>query len=638
MSRLLFDIETDGLLDTVSKVHCIVTKDLDTGEVKSYYADTIQEGVSTLSQATTLVGHNIISYDLIALNKLFGFNYTGEVIDTLVMAKLLFPDLSDRDYSILSKQLIKKEDFVVWSTYTQKEVSAVGRQSLEAWGLRLGYKKDSFGRSTTWEVFCDEMLQYCIKDVEVNFQLYKFLEPKVTSQDALQLELKVQSILTEQEHYGWFFDTAQAEKLYMELLQKRACVLQSLELAFPGWDEEMKTPDHYVFQHENIKLIAPTKLSLTNLAHEATSMTKSNIKDYIVEGPKKIKHIAFNPNSSEHVVKAFNDKYNWVPTEFTENGKAKIDSYVLSTLEFDEAKLLLEYETVQDRIEKLAEGRQGGWMSFVKKDNRIHGAINPIGTATFRATHRTPNISQVPASYSEFGKECRSLFTAPSGKVLVGTDAASQELRCLAHEMATYDRGSYALIVTTGDAHTTNMRAFGVDDRDVSKRLLYAMIYGAGHFKLGSIISGDPFSEENERLGQKVKNNFMKNLPAYKQVMDSLKREYEQNGYIIALDGRKVPCRSAHSALNFKLQSSGAIITKRWMSIIDQEIKDHNWTNRAHQVGWIHDELQFEVDKEIAEEFGNMLVWAMSEVEAYYKYRCPLEADYKIGYNWSQTH
>jgi DNA polymerase I-like protein with 3'-5' exonuclease and polymerase domains len=97
-----------------------------------------------------------------------------------------------------------------------------------------------------------------------------------------------------------------------------------------------------------------------------------------------------------------------------------------------------------------------------------------------------------------YGKICRQLFIPRQGFVAVGTDAASLELRCLGHYMAPYDGGAFSKAVVEGkkedgtDVHTVNMRAFGVDSRDVAKTLIYGLLYGAGEEKAGRIIGVTP--------------------------------------------------------------------------------------------------------------------------------------------------
>ena len=115
--------------------------------------------------------------------------------------------------------------------------------------------------------------------------------------------------------------------------------------------------------------------------------------------------------------------------------------------------------------------------------NRVHGKVRTIGTITGRMSHNSPNMAQVPASYSPYGKECRELWCIEDKKKykLVGADASGLELRCLAHYMNDKD---FTNEVLSGDIHTANMRAAGLTDRDQAKTFIYAFLYGAGPAKI----------------------------------------------------------------------------------------------------------------------------------------------------------
>ena len=131
--RYVFDIETDGFLDVVSKVHCIVLKDIDTNEVLLLSVD---EAIKKLSKAKLLIGHNIIKYDIPVLKKLFVnfVHFKAEIFDTLVATRLLYPDVKEKDF--------QRKDF---------PRDCIGRHSLKAWGNRIGTYKAQF--DTDWKEF-----------------------------------------------------------------------------------------------------------------------------------------------------------------------------------------------------------------------------------------------------------------------------------------------------------------------------------------------------------------------------------------------------------------------------------------------------------------------------------------------------
>ena len=143
--RLVFDLESDGLLEEVSKVHCIVIKNLDTNEVINLK---LNKAMEMLASADLIIGHNIIKYDIPVLQKLYGFRTEAKIFDTIVAARLFYPDIRDRDF--------RKPDF---------PKNMIGRHSLEAWGHRIGNYKGQI--VTDWKEFTQEMLQYCIQDLSL---------------------------------------------------------------------------------------------------------------------------------------------------------------------------------------------------------------------------------------------------------------------------------------------------------------------------------------------------------------------------------------------------------------------------------------------------------------------------------------
>jgi len=235
-----------------------------------------------------------------------------------------------------------------------------------------------------------------------------------------------------------------------------------------------------------------------------------------------------------------------------------------------------------------------------------------------------PNLQQVTASNKEYGSEMRSLFTVPEDKVIVGADLSGLELRCLAHYMKD---DSYTEEILSGDIHTANQKAAGLKTRDESKRFIYAYLYGGGDALIGKICGG------GMALGKKIKEQFLSNTPALAVLRKRIEHA-SKKGWIKALDGRKVYVRSPHSALNFLLQSAGAIIAKRAWEIFHILADDYEYK----QLGVIHDEIQIECDPAIADEIGSLVVEAMEQTTDYYKLNCPITGEYKIGRSWNETH
>lgn len=444
---LVFDIETNGLLNELTKMHCIVISDLE-GNYKLFDRDhgTFEEAIETLNSADAIVAHNGIGFDAEALHKLYPYTFHPKrVEDTLVYSRLLFQDEKGKDYSRCKKGYLPAK--------------LIGSHSLKAWGYRLGEFKGDYGeREEAWDKWTPEMSEYCIQDVRVLLKLYLHCRENVNSWEAVELEHRVQEIIERQSNHGFLFDVEKAQKLHVELLAKQELIKGLLVNSFG---------DLYVKN-----------------GAEFTPKKDDPKKGYVAGAPMtKIKRVPFNPSSRAHCLKMLTTRYGWEPKEFTEKGTPIVNDEVLVSLadKYQEAKLLSTYFMLTKRIAQLSEGAQGWLNTYDAKDNRIHGYVNTMGARTFRMTHSKPNLAQVPAGRSPYGNECRELFTVPPGYKLVGCDADGLELRGLAHFLARYDGGAYAKAVVHGnkdegtDAHTLNMKALGIDSRDSAKTWFYAL-------------------------------------------------------------------------------------------------------------------------------------------------------------------
>jgi DNA polymerase I len=592
---LIFDLETDGLLDDVTKVHCLVTKDTETGEVKSYTGQDIELGIKHLADSDKqLVGHNVIKYDIPVIQKLYPwFTVTQDrVIDTLVLARLVYANIKEHDVNLMNSGKLPKKLY--------------GSHSLEAWGNRLGnYKGDYAGG---WEVFTQEMLDYCIQDVHVTHTLLDKLNSKEFSPQSIELEHQVAWLMARQERNGFYFNEKKASELYSVLVKRRGELERELKDYFGSWT-----------------------VNLPDFIPKTNNKTRGYVKGVPV---KRQKTIDFNPSSRDHIANRLTTLYGWKPTEHTESGKPKVDEVVLGKLDYPPCKLLTEYLLVSKRISQLAEGDQA-WLKLVKK-GKIHGSVNPNGAVTGRATHAYPNISQVPSSASPYGHDCRALFTVPDGWTLVGADASGLELRCLAHYMAKWDAGSYGQVLLNGDIHTENQKAAGLDTRPQAKTFIYAFLYGAGDEKIGSVVNGDSSD------GRRLKKKFLSSLPALGRLVKSV-QESAKRGYLLGLDGRRIYVRSAHSALNTLLQGAGAIVCKKWLVLLEETLQTsrlkHGWDGDYCFCAWSHDEVQIACrSQEVADQVAEMATRCVALAGEHYKFRCPLAGESKKGTTWADTH
>lgn len=592
---LIFDLETDGLLDEVSKIHCLVIKDSELGDVFIYTQPDIDTGLRKLVETNQIIaGHNIIKYDIPVIQKLYPWFKvdTAKVFDTLVATRLIWANIKDTDNVLLKQEKLPGKLF--------------GSHSLAAWGYRLGnYKGDYSGG---WQTFSQEMLDYCVQDVAVTASLYEKIVAKQYAEEALKLEHQVAWLMAKQERNGFCFDLPKAAELLAKLVQRRGVLERELKEYFGSW--EVRMPD---------------------FIPKVNNKTRGYVKGVPVP---KIKVIEFNPSSRDHIADRLINLYNWKPKDFTEGGKPMVDEVVLGKLSYPPCKQLTEYLLVQKRISQLNEGGQA-WMKC-EKNGKIHGSINPNGAVTGRATHSYPNMSQVPASSSPYGLDCRSLFTVPDGWHLVGADASGLELRCLAHFMAKWDGGKYAEVLLGGDIHTENQKAAGLETRNQAKTFIYAFLYGAGDAKIGSIVGG------TATHGKQLKSKFLRSLPALGKLVEAVGAAAKR-GYLIGLDGRAIHVRSSHAALNTLLQGAGAIVCKQWLVILEEHLQacgfGHGWDKDYAFCAWSHDEVQIACrTPEIAKEVADIATYCVAKAGEHFNFRCPTAGESKIGKTWADTH
>ena len=640
---IVFDAETDGLLPEVSKIHCLNMIDRDDGKRLRFnggrYADgtkarrdgTIEEGLGYLKTHRAISGANIIRYDVAVFRKLFGWKPTGPLFDTRVASAVIWPDLRDRDFAALRKGELP-EEFI--------KKGLLGNNSVEAWGYRLdptgtrGFRKgDSGVVDNDWSMFTPVMDDYCAQDNEVTLAWIEKIESKNYSPECLSLEMRVAEIIAEQERHGVGFDVKAAEALYRDLSKKKLELEQALQSIFEPWEVVTKT---FIAKVNNKKL-------------GRTKGDKVAVK----------KQVIFNPGSTDHIADRFQKIHGWRPTEFTPKGKPKVTDEILSTLPYPEAGPISEYMGITKVLGMLGDGKgESAWLKVVTPEQRIHGYVNTAGAVTGRMTHSKPNLAQVPKVGSPFGVECRSLFIAING-VLVGCDAEGLELRILAHYMAPYDGGAYGRAVVHGkkedgsDVHTVNQRGAGLNKRDSAKTFIYALLYGAGDFKLGTIVYDD-FTDAQKHafnakkgdrdrnlatLGKARRARLMGSLPALEKVLSAIKARAKARGYLRGLDGRLLHIRAEHAAPNTLFQSGGAVVMKKALVLLNDTIAaTPELAGRVAFVLNVHDEFQMETDPEIAEQVGRLAADSIRLAGEHFDLKCPLAGAFDIGANWAETH
>ena len=264
------------------------------------------------------------------------------------------------------------------------------------------------------------------------------------------------------------------------------------------------------------------------------------------------------------------------------------------------------------------------WNRLVTTKGRIHHNCS-VSTNTFRCAHRKPNLAQVPAD-----KEFRELFTASPRMVMVGADLSGIELRMLAHYLGRYDGGRYADILLNDDIHQVNADKIGITRRQV-KTVTYAFLYGAGNEKLGTSYDNSLQPKEARKKGQEIREAYVSAIEGLSDLLGAVSNK-ATNGYLLALDGRRVLVDSPHKALNYLLQCSAGIVAKRWMVIAN------DFNLNANQLAFVHDELQYECEAHYAATLMETLENSAKLAGHYYNLRCPIAAEAKKGKTWADVH
>ena len=647
----VFDIESDGLLrgqaegdKIISKLHCINGIDRRDGRE---YRFTDHEFYQDLDGNYTKVrcprdgdiadalewvegevgGHNIIGYDIPAIEQLYPdwTPPTGRRFDSAVVGKCIYPNLKDKDWNNKRKGKLP-QDFYAGGNKLLHWAQRAGKH------LKTDFDPKDYGHTWKTMPFTQEMDDYCMDDVRANVDVIDMQMGAASYVEAAcDLELEVAEIIKWQERVGIRFDVEAAEEfaktLYILLHELETKARESFG-AFYKKDKEF-TP-----KRDNKKMGYTAGCTVT-----------------------KVKLLDFNPGSRPQIANRLTWKYDWAPTEFTEKGQVKIDEEILGALPFKEAKTIAEYMTVQKRLSQLAEGKQA-WLKAVKKDGRIYGRVDQLGTGTGRMSHFGPNLAQVPKCGSPYGAECRSLFVADIGRRIVGCDADALELRILAHFLARFDGGAYVDTVLAGnkadgtDMHTRNQLAIGLTLRDTAKTWFYACLYGSGDFNLGTIVmsewgeakllkfyaafpAGQKRRSKITALGRRSRARLMSSWLGFEALIDAVHSSAER-GYLKGLDKRHVPVRSKHSALNFLCQGAGALVMKKALVIMFAEFKRLGLD--VLPLLNVHDEVQLSTQPKESKDVGRIAAESIRQAGEYYNLRCPLAGDFEVGASWAETH
>jgi DNA polymerase I-like protein with 3'-5' exonuclease and polymerase domains len=450
-----------------------------------------------------------------------------------------------------------------------------GGHSLKNWGQILNFPKIEFTDFKSG--LTQEMLTYCMQDVDLNGKVWMALVNKDIPDNVIETEKKVRYIIHKQEEHGFCLDMPKVMEFSSFLSDNINKIEQELQ-----------------------EIFEPTTIHLKT----------------------KTKIIPFNPGSRQQIADRLIKQFGWKPDKFTETGKPMVDEKILQDINTYESLKLVDYLTLQKRNAQVQ-----SWINAADESNLVHGRVHTLGTVTGRMTHSNPNMAQVPSTRAPYGYQCREVWI-PKEKdhILLGCDAKSLELRCLAHYM---DDEDFSKEVIEGDIHTFNQNKAGLETRDQAKTFIYALIYGAGPAKIGAIVGG------SANDGKRLIDNFMSSLPKLQRLKQRVDLTVQKQ-YIPGLDGRRVPVEHQHTGLNYLLQGAGAIICKHWL--IQMYYIAFKKSLRATPIANIHDEMQWEVHENDVDKLTGAAHEAIKNVREILKFRCDLGCDVKTGKNWAETH
>ena len=608
--KLVFDLETDGFLDAATECWVMVIQDVDTKQTYTFtdHDDShasMKEGLEMLSKADVLIGHNIITFDIPMLKKLFDWepNPHSRLHDTWVMSE------------VLSQRRNHKH-------------------GLEGWGNHLGFEKIDYD---DWTRYTEAMRIYCERDVELNTKVYEMLLNELNAikdkKPAIVEGMKVEHDLAKFEAFvrtrGWNFDMNRAQEVVQQITDEMKAIEEYVEpqlgVITKLRDKEPKTPKytkagHYTAASARMigehlgREVRPTEALLPeppmkpgeefqrSETLKAELGNLDSVKEYLYS-------IGWEPD--DYNVK--NVYGNWVRTgpKLTSTSLAKLGQIGLD---------IDRWTTLRNRKSVIE-----GWMDHAAADGRLRGAMRLRQTPTFRCKHNV--IVNLPGVDTPYGKEMRELLIPEEGEVIVGADSSGNQFRALAHYLK---NSQFTDDVVNGDVHQRNADNVGCE-RSTVKTLTYAMIFGAGDAQLGKAMTG----KANANVGKTARRKLMDGIGGFETFVNKAKMFAGSQGYIPGIDGRKIYVDKEFRALNYLLQSAEAITCKAAVSYAMRKIKAEGL--RAEPRLFMHDEQAWSCHPDDAERVKEILEESFREAPKAFGIEI-MDGEGKIGANYAESH
>lgn len=595
------DIETDSLTPTI--VRCCVAKNMATQQIiKMKDKDEIQRFFTTF-KSDYFIGHNFISFDAPTLHRLLGIRVAlSRIVDTLVLSYLFHPYIEDG-------------------------------HSLESWGERVGVRKVIVPDFAN--VSDADLLRRCESDVEITQRTYLYLQDVMLkigySELSCEIEHWTRHIINEQEKNGFYFNITGAEQLYSELRNRQSGIEQDIQHLFPPRLVEQGNYD-FRFKQDGTPF-ASYQRHLDKYPKLVTEGNKYSVWDW--------EH--FNLASPNQRVSRLLD-LGWTPTKFTKpskshpNGQPQVDEDSLveaaQALQKPELKAMAEWLVCFGRGNML-----NNWLQTVnREDSKMHGVIWTCGALSRRMRHTNPNTTTIPGNESKYGLECRALWQATPGRVLLGFDAKGIQMRIMGHYTDLFAQHPEIFQLYLGKPHQRNADLIGNGcTYKQAKNDFFAFIFGCYDEKLGKMHNKSPKPVAVE-YGKYVRSKLFESVPGIKEATDNAQQEFKQNkGRMKCLDGGYVLCPSSHAAFNYQVQPGEAVVMK--LTAINHFKKKRKEGLDAKLVGFSHDENQTDcVDEKTAQRCGELAEESIQEAGEMLNLKVPMGINFAIGKNWAETH
>lgn len=671
LKDIVFDLEADGLLPTISRIWLLVAKEIDKegGFIFCDLPGNFPKGFEVkpmsclgefLNSQATLIGHNIIEYDLPALEKVLGIKIDPKVkrIDTMIMSKVL-------DY--------KRFGF---------------GHGLALFGNKYGRPKPEHEE---WDRFSDEMIFRCVEDVHISELAFLELKKELLenpNKERLQLGLRVEHQLSEfsarASLHGFPFDVDSAIALRARLARfieeaENFLIPKLLLKAQPtdGFQEDKNFKEPKWVANGNYNAFTSKWFNID--PEEGKDGRRPVWGAYC-----RVDFIQPDITSADSL-KAYMYSIGWQPDDW--NYKKVDGAMIKMSPKISETSLLkLGYDgwiinnllTTKSRLAIL-----DGWLPAVTEKGRLHGDMFVIGTPTGRSVHKIianipqagvevfvsdgkqwvkdkkikPDMSDpepwlpyevgpegtvISVAEKPWGPQVRALFTAIPGYKLVGADSSGNQFRALCHYLGK-EAEAYTKAALEGDVHSIHAEILSevVPDtkRGTAKPWFYAYIFGGGNAKSGLILTG----KSDAKIGAAAKQLFASRIPGFKVLLEKLSKQFEatakkygrNKAHIIAIDGRKIYVDSSHKLLNYLLQSCEKVTCAASIGMTMTEL-DRLGFDWQPCIAY-HDEEQFFVREDQAEEAARIAALSFKEAPKMFGITI-MDGESKIGNNWRDTH